>query len=113
MGFVEVESSQNTTVINECDQPSMEYMEEKEEIKQWLINDVGLAKYYSTFVSNGYDSLRFILDIDSEKVLEELGIVLKGHKRRILREIEKLRRNDDDEMIIPGMPAVMECEEEK
>merc|ERR1712048_627831 len=63
----------------------------KEELKQWLIDDVGLGMYYSAFLKNGFHSLRFIRDIQSEQELEEMGIVLKGHKRRIMTEIQKLR----------------------
>merc|ERR1719273_651943 len=63
----------------------------REELKRWLIDQVELPKYYSAFVANGYDSLRFIQDIQSEQELEELGIVLRGHKRRILAEIRLLR----------------------
>lgn len=71
-------------------------MQRKEELKQWLIDSVQLPKYYSAFVANGYDSLKFIQDIQREEELEELGIVLRGHKRRIMREIEKLRERNDE-----------------
>merc|ERR1719203_2272245 len=69
----------------------------REELKLWLIRQVGLPKYYSAFVSNGYDSLRFISDIESERELTELGIVLKGHARRLLAEIGRLQLNEKDQ----------------
>ena len=71
-----------------------EFDEGRKQLRQWLVVDVGLAMYYNTFVLNGYESLRFIQDIEGEHELEELGIVLKGHKRRIMAEIERLRRRN-------------------
>ena len=53
---------------------------------------MGLPSYYNRFVLNGYESLKFIQDIEGEHELEELGIVLKGHKRRIMAEIDALKR---------------------
>lgn len=40
-------------------------------------------------------------DIQSERELEELGIVLKGHKRRIMAEIARLRERENPD--ISGM----------
>merc|ERR1719242_565157 len=44
---------------------------------------------------DGYESIKFMKDIQSERELEELGIVLKGHKRRIWAEIQKLRMSKE------------------
>jgi len=71
-----------------------EFREGRRELKRWLVEEVGLAMYYTTFVVNGYESLRFIQDIEIEEELEELGIVLKGHKRRIMTEIDRLKRRN-------------------
>merc|ERR1712032_1004259 len=76
------------------DEPLDEQAErQRDELKKWLVEEVGLPKYYSAFVSNGYDSLRFIADIDSERELNEIGIVLKGHTHRLLAEIGRLELN--------------------
>merc|ERR550525_1704372 len=74
-----------------------EFEEGRKEMQQWLVSKVGLPSYYNRFVLNGYESLKFIQDIEGEHELEELGILFKGHKRRIMAEIDALkRRNEPD-----------------
>ena len=67
----------------------------REELRDWLTECVGLVMYYNTFVTNGYESIRFMKDIQSEGELQELGIQLRGHRRRIWAEIQKLRTSKE------------------
>jgi len=79
-----------------------DFEEGRKQLQQWLLNEVHLPRYTNTFILNGYESLKFIQDIEHEQELEELGIVLKGHKKRIMAEISKLKRRshpDYDEQI--------------
>eukprot|EP01083_Nonionella_stella_P103702 296410_1 len=63
---------------------------QREQLEQWLTNSVKLAKYYELFVQNGYDSLAIIKEIADVDELAEIGIELKGHKIKIMKEIERL-----------------------
>eukprot|EP01084_Bolivina_argentea_P147839 258606_1 len=63
------------------------------EVEKWLVNTVKLPRYCDVFVDNGYDSLDIIKAISSKNELEDIGITLKGHIVKIMKEIKKL--NDD------------------
>mmetsp|Transcript_63137 Transcript_63137/g.100361 ORF Transcript_63137/g.100361 Transcript_63137/m.100361 type:complete len:407 (-) Transcript_63137:55-1275(-) len=63
-----------------------------DEIREWLTKQVGSVYYYDAFVSNGYDSLQFIKEIQSKEELDEIGITGQYQQEILLREIEKLRR---------------------
>eukprot|EP01084_Bolivina_argentea_P109464 195669_1 len=62
-------------------------------IKEWLEYKVCLIKYFNNFVDNGYDSMDFIKAISDRQQLEEIGIIIPGHKTKILTEIKKLANN--------------------
>eukprot|EP01083_Nonionella_stella_P011947 33895_1 len=58
-------------------------------VEKWLA-DIGLAQYAQNFMSNGYEQIGFICAIDDSRQLDEIGIVLSGHRAVIMREIKKL-----------------------
>ncbi|XP_068702359.1 arf-GAP with Rho-GAP domain, ANK repeat and PH domain-containing protein 1-like isoform X3 [Montipora foliosa] len=59
-------------------------------VKEWLSNEVKLDRYADKLVSNGFISLETCCSID-ENVLDDIGIVLPYHRRRLLQFVEKLR----------------------
>eukprot|EP01084_Bolivina_argentea_P299130 515605_1 len=50
-------------------------------------------RYCNLFIQNGYDTIQEISHM-TEKDLQQLPITKPGHKKRILREIQKLKSND-------------------
>ena len=60
------------------------------ELRKWLIHDVGLVEYYNNFVMNGYGCLAFVREIVNKSDLIDIGIDVKEHQIRILKEIKKL-----------------------
>ena len=67
---------------------------EQLELKQWLMTNCGeliCKHYFETIISNGYQSLDFLKEMQSQKDLEEIGICWKAHKEKIWSEIEKLK----------------------
>mmetsp|Transcript_34648 Transcript_34648/g.56475 ORF Transcript_34648/g.56475 Transcript_34648/m.56475 type:complete len:318 (+) Transcript_34648:43-996(+) len=59
-------------------------------LRAWLEDDVVLPEYFHVLVSNGYDSMDNLKLIESEHDLEAIGIVKKGHQKRLLQEIQRL-----------------------
>ena len=60
-------------------------------MRGWLSSVVKLPDYFDIFVSNGFDDLSIIQEIQNENDLIELGIEKKGHRLKLMREIQKLR----------------------
>eukprot|EP01083_Nonionella_stella_P300274 1024163_1 len=65
----------------------------------WL-ESIGLAQYDEMFRSNGYESLDLMMVMENKQDLEDIGIVLKGHQKKILFELSKLK--SDDQAYAPG-----------
>eukprot|EP01083_Nonionella_stella_P103703 296411_1 len=63
---------------------------QREQLEQWLTGTVKLPKYYQMFVQNGYDSLAIVKEVTDVNELAQIGIELKGHKVKIMKEIERL-----------------------
>ena len=64
------------------------------EVRQWLTLTCGKVlceKYYDAFVTNGYQSLDFIKEIEGKSDLADIGITLKGHQVKIFSQIKKLK----------------------
>ena len=64
-------------------------------IKQWL-DTIHLSQYLNHFIQNGYESLHFIREIDNKSQLEEIGILLAGHKTKLMVAIRELRPKSND-----------------
>ena len=65
--------------------------------KSWLLNEVGLPKYYETFIKNDIDRLS-IVELVTMKELNEIGITSIGHRMKILDEIAKLKNGKKGEI---------------
>eukprot|EP01083_Nonionella_stella_P269769 913033_1 len=70
------------------DEPRTE--DERELLKDWLSQKVRLPQYYDALVDNGYDTLDIIKEITDEKELTAIGIDLKGHVMKLMKEIQRL-----------------------
>ena len=77
--------------INNNNKNDKVYLSEIENIKKWLANTVKLPQYIDNFTLNGYDSFDIISEITDKNELNEIGIELKGHQLKILKEILKLK----------------------
>lgn len=64
--------------------------EQTKELKNWLIDTVGLPQYIDTFINNGFEDLSFFNHDLKEQDLKDVGIKLKGHRMKIISEIRKL-----------------------
>jgi hypothetical protein len=61
-------------------------------VADWLGNiGEAYAEYGNAFIKNGIDGEELLGD-EFGKELEELGVASKMHQRRILKEIQKLKR---------------------
>ena len=63
----------------------------KEEVAFWLENTLKLQKYVQTFLDNDIDGAT--LDYIGDDDLEDFGIKLNVHRKKILGEIQKLKEN--------------------
>eukprot|EP01083_Nonionella_stella_P180633 644594_1 len=59
--------------------------------RHWMKNTVGFPQYVDNFVLNGYDSFQIVMDIEDTQALVDIGITLKGHQQRIIKQISLLR----------------------
>ena len=64
--------------------------DEKQEIIEWLTNQIQLPQYIETFVSTGYDTWDEIKKLTTIKKLAEIGITKLGHQLQIKEHIDKL-----------------------
>eukprot|EP00484_Ammonia_sp_Unknown_P008568 CAMPEP_0197075736 /NCGR_PEP_ID=MMETSP1384-20130603/211760_1 /TAXON_ID=29189 /ORGANISM="Ammonia sp." /LENGTH=344 /DNA_ID=CAMNT_0042514585 /DNA_START=33 /DNA_END=1067 /DNA_ORIENTATION=+ len=66
-------------------------LKEKQRMKWWLTEVVALPQYVDVFLNNGFEDLSYLKDTNlSEHDLKEIGIHLKGHRLKILSEIQRL-----------------------
>lgn len=61
----------------------------KEEVIEWLKNDLSFAEYVDKFIDNGYDRFDAVFEM-SKKELVGIGIK-SGHVKIILNSIERLK----------------------
>eukprot|EP01083_Nonionella_stella_P280704 954912_1 len=73
-------------------------------VRVWLSSIIVLPQYYHSFITNGYDTLKFISRISDVSELIDIGITAKGHQRQIMSAIEILavqyteKQNDEIEL---------------
>ena len=68
-------------------------MASQDAYKKWFDEILKLPQYYEKFIEEGYDDISYLYEFDinnGEQELQEIGIKKKPHRRRILKEIEKL-----------------------
>merc|ERR1712228_312511 len=86
-----------TSTKGEKDDVKIVYDGDKQiEIKSWLESSCGdliCKEYFEVFISNGFQSLDFIKEIQSKEDLKDIGICKKGHQTKILAEIKKIRQS--------------------
>eukprot|EP01083_Nonionella_stella_P008911 25806_1 len=75
------------------------------EAEEWLCNTVKLPQYLDAFVSNGFELLSDIQEIDNE-TLKEVGISKLGHQKRLMREIAKLQQKKQNRCTRIGSNAM-------
>ena len=51
----------------------------------------GFQRYLDAFVENGYDDLEVILALEDDD-LDELGIKLKGQRKKLMLQVAKLAK---------------------
>eukprot|EP01084_Bolivina_argentea_P138355 243594_1 len=58
---------------------------------QWLTNVVKLPQYKTNLISNGYNTIEFVLHIKTQQQLSQIGITKPGHQLQLLHAIQNLR----------------------
>eukprot|EP01083_Nonionella_stella_P014629 41078_1 len=89
------------------DEPRIE--DERELLKDWLSQKVRLPQYYDALVDNGYDTLDIIKEITDEKELTAIGIDLKGHVMKLMKEIQRLGSTSLYEVNKPFIMGLCGC----
>ena len=75
----------------ETDDRGVDQLEnEKQMVRVWLTERVGLPAYYAIFIEHGYETMEIIKAISNEYELVEIGIDNEQHRREMMKEIEKL-----------------------
>eukprot|EP01084_Bolivina_argentea_P293981 505740_1 len=92
------ETKRGTTTENEQHiYPTPTGIQKKDlDVKQWIENTVKLPEYYDAFVNNGYETIRFIAEINDAKQLLEIGIIVQEHQEQILEEIRTLKTENNE-----------------
>eukprot|EP01083_Nonionella_stella_P094880 266312_1 len=65
-------------------------LSDKALLKEWLTQKVRLSQYYDAFAENGYETLDMVKEITDEEELKAIGITLKGHVLKLMKEIRRL-----------------------
>eukprot|EP00484_Ammonia_sp_Unknown_P019178 CAMPEP_0197034174 /NCGR_PEP_ID=MMETSP1384-20130603/12359_1 /TAXON_ID=29189 /ORGANISM="Ammonia sp." /LENGTH=133 /DNA_ID=CAMNT_0042464065 /DNA_START=1 /DNA_END=399 /DNA_ORIENTATION=+ len=60
-------------------------------VKAWMENEVKLPQYVQTFISNGYETMEIVKEIQTTDDLKDIGIELKGHQKIILSKVHALK----------------------
>lgn len=58
-------------------------------IEEWL-TDIGMENYVNLFEAAGYINLSLCLQLNEGKLMEEVGVTVKGHRHKILKSINNL-----------------------
>ena len=64
-------------------------IEEENEVKAWLRNDLKLPQYIDNFMDEGWDNIDTIVHELEENDLVEMGINKKGHRKKIMLWIKR------------------------
>eukprot|EP01084_Bolivina_argentea_P154873 269945_1 len=65
-------------------------------VELWLSNEVNLRQYIDNFLSNGFDDINVIPEIMTENELIEIGVDKKGHRKKIMLFIDKLKKSSGE-----------------
>ena len=84
------------TVINKAEEKMMNNNDNAaNEVSEWLMNDVELPQYINIFMEEGYDKMDTIIQTMDEEDLKEIGINKRGHRKRIMFYVNRLKNNNN------------------
>ena len=69
--------------------------EKEEEVKRWL-NNLKLEQYTQIFFDEGYEDMDTIINGITENDLLEMGINKRGHRKKIIISIQRLKHKEND-----------------
>jgi hypothetical protein len=67
------------------------------DVESWLVS-LGLGEYWTLFENAGYDDLDTVQDMTEEDLVNDVNIVKKGHVKKLLTNIQKLKANSKRSM---------------
>ena len=67
---------------------------EQQKLRSWLEDTVRLPQYYEVLIENGIDDLETVALL-AEEQLKEIGIVMLGHRVKLLNEMQQLKSNEN------------------
>jgi len=81
---------------------------ETKQLKNFFHKILKMEQYYQLFVDDGYDDLESVMGIGMDD-LESIGIQKNGHKKKILREIQKLADQNQEQMDFKNYCQTWRC----
>merc|ERR1712048_492575 len=82
---------------------------ETKQLKNFFHKILKMEEYYDMFVADGYDDLESIKELGMDD-LDAIGVKKTGHKKKILREIQKLVEQNQEQMDWKNYCATWNCE---
>ena len=55
-----------------------------------------MGQYIDNFIDNGYEDMDTIIHTMNEQELQEIGVNKRGHRKKIMLNIERLRKMNDN-----------------
>eukprot|EP01080_Neovahlkampfia_damariscottae_P002315 gene2315-2783_t len=81
-------------------------------VEEWL-NKIGLSKYISNFLENDVNDFEIIKELTKSELKEDLGISSFGDCKRILKEIENLKKEGNPtQTLVPATTSTHNSKEE-
>eukprot|EP01084_Bolivina_argentea_P275751 470349_1 len=78
--------------LNVSSTPKDDVNFEQMELKLWLKHvKVDFEMYYDVFVTNGYESIKFIKELSDVSELKDIGIEVKEHQIELMKAIDELK----------------------
>ena len=59
-----------------------------------------LEQYLECFINDGWDDINTIIESMTEDDLQEMGINKKGHRKKIMLSITKLKKNGNEDNVV-------------
>ena len=87
---------------------------EQSEVELWLTMDLRLGQYVALFMDDGWDDMNVIIEEITEHDLVEMGIKKKGHRKKSMSSIMKLKKKENNDNIAhvanPGQEEMNQME---
>merc|ERR1712129_270407 len=71
---------------------------EQQAMQQWFQQTLRLPQFFHIFVDSGYEDLTFFDEVISDNELIEMGIKKKPHRKKIIKEINKLLATQNEQL---------------